>query len=250
MQHNDYIRDIDNANTAVLLIHGILGTPNHFKDFVKVIPSNMAIHNICLDGHGGTVEEFSHSSMNKWRDNAEEEVRKLIKDYKNIIVVAHSMGTLFAIELSIKYPQNIKALFLLACPIKIWLKPEAGINAIKVIFDNIDENDEKLVATRDEYSIEHNMKLWKYTGWLPRYLELFEESRKVRNIINEITVKTYVFLSLKDELVSIDSYKYFTHNENIELKILKNSMHCYYEKSEKEFLLHRLKQVCKEVDNI
>ncbi len=248
MEHREYIKDVDNGNSVILFIHGILGTPKYFKDFIKVIPKNFAIHNICLDGHGGKVEDFSNTSMEIWKNDIEIKILKLSKKYKNIIIVAHSMGTFFAMQASIKYPKYIKALFLLATPVKIALKPDAGINALKVIFNKVDEENLVTVSAREAYGVDYSLKFWEYTGWLPRYLELFKESRYSRTIIDRICVKTYVFLSLQDEMVSVKSYKYFTKNPNITLKILRNSRHYYYEKTEKQYLLNTLKKICQEID--
>ena len=35
--HEEYIRDVPGSDTAVLFIHGILGTPNHFRRFLSLI---------------------------------------------------------------------------------------------------------------------------------------------------------------------------------------------------------------------
>ena len=66
MEHLEYIRIVDHADTAVLFIHGIVGTPNHFHAFIPLVPEHISVCNLLLDGHGGSVKDFSHTSMRKW----------------------------------------------------------------------------------------------------------------------------------------------------------------------------------------
>ena len=66
--HKEYIREADHANTAILMIHGIFGTPRHFDDIVKLVPDNWSVYNILLDGHGKGVREFSRTSMVKCKN--------------------------------------------------------------------------------------------------------------------------------------------------------------------------------------
>lgn len=247
MEHKEYIKEVPNSKTVVLFIHGILGTPRYFNNFLESVPKNISIHNILLDGHGCGVDEFSNTSMDKWKKCVDEKIKELYKKYENIIIVAHSMGTFFAMEASLKYPQKVKALFLLAVPLKIIVKPDASINAMKVIFNKIDNNP-VTESAKIAYGVKADKKIWKYAMWLPRYLELFKESKSSRELVDRITAKTYVFLSLKDELVSVKSYKYFTKNPNIKLTVLKNSRHYYYEDKEKKLLNIRLNELCSEFE--
>ena len=62
IDHSPYTH-IGTGPNAVLMIHGIAGSPGHFRDFVPVIPPEFSVYNILLDGHSGKVENFSRSSM-------------------------------------------------------------------------------------------------------------------------------------------------------------------------------------------
>ena len=54
MKYREYIRDIPNSKVAVLMIHGIVGTPAHFRELIPIIPDNCTIHNILLNGRADT----------------------------------------------------------------------------------------------------------------------------------------------------------------------------------------------------
>ena len=69
--HRETVRLVPNADTAVLMIHGICGTPNHFRDVIPLeerIPDHISVYNLLLDGHGGTVSDFAASSGRKWSE--------------------------------------------------------------------------------------------------------------------------------------------------------------------------------------
>ena len=66
MEHKEYINIQEDATTAILYIHGIVGTPNHFNDFMPLIPKTFSVYNLLLDGHGKGVKDFSKTSMETW----------------------------------------------------------------------------------------------------------------------------------------------------------------------------------------
>ena len=124
--HTEYIRSVPGAKSAVLMIHGILCTPNFFRDFVKEIPENISVYNILLDGHGGDVSDFTKTSMVKWREQVHGIFDALCQRYESLVIVGHSMGSLFAIEGAVHRPDKVKSIFLVACPLKVFVKPIAA----------------------------------------------------------------------------------------------------------------------------
>ena len=115
MNHEPYFRKGTGCN-AVLLIHGIAGSPAHFRDLVPVIPETFSVYNILLDGHSGSVDNFSRSSMAKWKAQVTATLHTLFDRHEKVVIVAHSMGTLFAIQAATRHPDRISRLFLLAVP--------------------------------------------------------------------------------------------------------------------------------------
>ena len=81
-------------------------------------------------------------------------------------------------------------------------------------------------------SINLSSHLWEYVDWVPRYVELFRESKRMRNVINNLETKTIIFQSEKDELVSIKSVDYIPKKENIKLNMLEKSAHFIYDENE------------------
>lgn len=235
--HKEYERIIPDSDTAILFIHGIAGTPNHFKDFIPLIPKDRSVCNMFLDGHGKGAEDFSHTSMKKWKAQVAAKLHQLRATHEHIIIVAHSMGTLFAIQEAIKNSTGIDALFLLASPLRLFIKPAMLITSMKVFFENIKPTDYVALAAKAAYGIKNDKRIWKYIGWIPRYLELFAEIRKTRKIVSQLAVPCYVFQSKNDEMVSLSACKVLEQSGRTHINILENSSHYYYAEKDYQFVL-------------
>ena len=115
MVHEEYVRMVPHADTAVLFIHGIVGTPNHFRDLiplVELVPESWSVCNLLLDGHGKSVEDFANTSIENWHSQVWGTFEKLSRTHERVILVAHSMGTLFypaCCPVSRKNPMSVSA---------------------------------------------------------------------------------------------------------------------------------------------
>lgn len=229
MSHRTYINKLKGSNTAILFIHGILGSPMHFEKFVAVVKDKASVYNILLKGHGGSVIDFASVSMDEWKRQVAEVAKFLAGTYDNIYIVAHSMGTFFAMQTAIDYPDKVKGLLLMQTPLKIGVKASAVVNTVKTLFD-VDDEVTAVYKTMNSISLSSN--LWEYVDWVPRYVELFRESKRMRDVINRLETKTVIFQSVKDELVSMKSLEYIPKKENIRLNVLEKSAHFIYDENE------------------
>lgn len=243
-RHSEYIREVPGSNTVVLFVHGILGTPYHFKGLVEVVPAEWSVYNILLKGHGRTVDDFASSRMRDWKLQVHCLVNKLALEYDHIIIAGgHSMGTLFAIEEGIQNPK-VKALFLLNVPLKVYVHPRAMAASIKVAFNKVKPTNKTAVAMQQTYSAESDKRVWKYIKWIPNYAALLSEIRKTRAKIDKLTMPCYIYQSEHDELVRKSAVKCCSNKSNISVHVLPQSGHFYYEKSDMAFLQSSLKELC------
>lgn len=241
--HREYIRIVPGAEKAVLFIHGIVGTPNHFNGLIPLVPDHISVHNMLLDGHGGSVKNFSRTSMVKWENQVSSVLDRLSENHRDIYIVAHSLGCLLAIEQGVKR-QNIRGLFLLAAPLKLFLKPAMVRNSFKVYTDRIDPGDGPALAAKQCYGIAQDKNILHYLGWTPRFLELFRKIRQTRRLIPLLRTPCTVYQSAKDEMVSLRSSVLLKANPNICVKELSNSGHFYYEPSDHSLLLEAFQGFC------
>ncbi|MBQ8830514.1 MAG: hypothetical protein IJ017_02830 [Oscillospiraceae bacterium] len=243
IDHSEFLRDTD-SDVAVLMIHGIAGTPAQFRKIIGIIPKEWTLHNILLDGHGKGVLDFGRSSMKKWRDQALSEAEKLINAHKKVLIVAHSMGTLFAIRVAISHPNKTCGLFLLSVPTRPWVRFSTMVKSFKIMLGKTGKDTD---AMRNGTSIRLEKQPLKYLSWVPRLIELLFEVRRVRALIPQLKVSTKTFQSYTDELVSARSIKDLENHPYIQNTVLYNSGHFDYGYDDAELLRTELKKSIEEI---
>ncbi len=231
---------VTGSDTVVVFVHGILGTPEHFVDFEKLVHADWSFINILLKGHGGSVKDFSKTTLRDWKKQVIDEVRDLTVRFDTIYLVTHSMGCLFSLYLSYLLPNKIKGLFFLAPPLRITLKLPIIITSLKIVFE-IETSDVSTLAAKKAYSIENEKNLLKYIWWIPNFIRLFFESIQMRKYASALKTPCQVFISKNDELVLPSSAKYFKSNTFTSIHVLEKSQHFYYEKYDYMYLLQEFK---------
>lgn len=222
------------TRTAILFIHGILGKPDYFDFLMPSVPSDITVERILLDGHGGRVRDFSDAAMSTWREQVSRAVSALSEGHERVIIAAHSMGTLFAIQEAVA--GHADCLFLLNPPLRLRFTRRLFSTPVKILRNRIAPDDLITQAARDAYSIEYDANILHYFGWIPRYLELFAEIAHTRLITPQLKVPATIFLSAHDEMVSPDSCKYFKHPTS-KIIHLAESGHYYYTDDDKHTII-------------
>ena len=237
MEHREYVKLVPGANTAVLFLHGIVGTPNHFVTqipLVDLVPDSVTVYNVLLPGHGGCVDEFSRSSMNAWKAHVRSVFQSLLQTHERIILVGHSMGTLFAMQLALEYPDRVPFLFLIAVPMRPWVRLYGAVNCLRLTFGLIREDHPFEVAIKNVCGVEPTWKLFKYFGWIPRFLELLAEIYHMEKVMGNLTVPCIAWQSEKDELVSNISRRVLKKSGVMDVRNLLRSSHFYYHPEDAE----------------
>ena len=246
MAHLEYKRIVPEADTAVMFIHGIVGTPDHFRSLIpleQLVPDRWSVHNVLLPGHGGSADDFAASSRENWETHVWNAFVELAKDHERIIIVAHSMGTLFALRLAVEYPEKIPFLFLLGVPLRPHLRIGMAVDSVRMVFGYLPGDHVLWKAS----GVKLTRKIWKYLGWVPRFLDLFKEIYETEKILDQLDVPCVAWQSKKDELVSNLTWKVLKKHNIIDLRSLPNSTHYCYNTSEMDEILadfsHRIKKI-------
>lgn len=227
---------------AILMIHGILGTNKHFDFLDSYINQEYDVYKLILDGHNADVLSFAHSSMDKWKTQVETSFLDIVKDHPRVIIVAHSMGALFAIRLAIKYPDKISSLFLLQPALRIMPKFRLFKDCLKIYFGLVKDDDYRAKALMDASSITLDKKFYHYFLWIPRYLELFKEAKDVKKILKDLKTKTYIYQAEDDEMLSFRNALLFKDMPNVEVRYMTKSTHDYYAKDDKKLIIRDFKR--------
>lgn len=228
---------------AVLCIHGILGTPDHFNDFIPLIPTEWAVTSLLLEGHGKNVKDFGQASMSQWKKQVADELIILEKSYPHILLLAHSMGCLFAFEQA-RLHSSVEGLFLLAPPMNPTLRFPIVVTALKLLCGIENPQDEVTKSTKKAYSITISRKMWEYLPWIPNYIDLFREISLVRGRMSEMKQEAWVYFSQNDELVKVKSRKYIEKIPHHQVDILPQSRHFYYDTEDMSFLQREFSRFC------
>jgi len=247
MKHEEFIRLVPGADTAVLFIHGICGTPNHFStqiSMLDVVPKEWSVYNVLLDGHGKGVGDFSRSGMKKWKQQVWGIFRSLADNHDRVVLAAHSMGTLFSIQLALENPDKVPFLFLIGVPMRPGLRLFGIVNTLRIAFNCVREDHPLEVALRNDCGIHTTPRIWEYIGWIPRFLELFREIYRTEKVMGNLEVPCVAYQSKKDELVSNFTRGVLERSGVVEIVDLPESTHCYYDPADGEKLRSDFKKRC------
>ena len=243
MNHQEYRRIIPGADMAVLMLHGIVGTPHHFDILIPLIPENWSVVNLLLEGHGQGAAEFGAASMDQWKGQVSRELDALLAYHEKVLIVGHSMGTLFAIQSAIDCPEKVAGLFLQAVPLRPYVHPKMTLASAKLMLDMGVEEDPLAQALERDAGVEVDWRLWKYTRWPVRFVELLAECERIRRELPRLKVPTLALQSCRDELVSDLSIRDLEKNEHIRVIPMENSGHFGYEGEDLKQMLKSFSQM-------
>ena len=182
--------------------------------------------------------------MEKWKAQVADTVAQLLQRHEKIVIVAHSMGTLFALQAAVEHEDRIASLFLLAAPLRVRVAPDMLEGTLRVALKKV-EGHTTATAMVDDCSIHLDDKLHRYIGWAPRFVELLEEIKRVRGLLPRVRIPCAVFQSEKDELVSVVAAEDLRRNRRFEVTMLKNSGHFTYGAEDMKLLREKLAQMLK-----
>ena len=238
--HKPLKRIIPGAKAAVLFVHGINATPRFFDDLVSILPEDFSVHNLLLPGHGGTVKDFSRHGAEEWEAHVRSALNELRTVHERVYIVAHSLGTLLAIREAVRDDTHIAGMLLLCVPLRIWSRPTAWLRNFRRVL----QPERYAEEIRTCYGTEIDWRLWRYIGWIPRYLELFALSRDARHKVASLRVPSRVFMAAHDEQVSRRSEHSMKDVPSITLHRMPASSHHLFAPEDKRTLLTALADMC------
>ena len=238
--HSELKRIVPGAKIAVLFVHGINATPRFFDAYIAALPENVSVHSVLLPGHGGSVLEFGKHSAKEWEAHVRAALDALRATHDRVYIVAHSLGTLLAIREAVRDDTRIAGMLLLCVPLRIWSRPTAWWGKLAKGLGGKASQEE----LRTCYGHEVDARLWRYIGWVPRYLELFMLSREARQVVQQVKTPTVVFMAGRDEQVSLRSEKCMAGNPAITLKRMEKSTHHLFTPEDKAAIREALLMMC------
>ena len=131
-------------------------------------------------------------------------------------------------------------MLLLCVPLRIWSRPTAWWGKLAKGLGGRAAQEE----LRTCYGTEVDWRVWRYIGWIPRYMELFKLSREARQVVHRVTTPTLVFMAGKDEQVSLRGEKCMAGNPAITVARMENSTHHIFAPEDKAAVRGALLAMC------
>ena len=229
---------MNQRRTGVLFIHGIQGGPQQFDWIIDRLPAHVQVENLLLPGHGGDVSDFRRSGMRKWQACVDEAIGRMSKDCDFIVAVTHSMGGLLAMDACIGRETGVKAMVLLACPLKLRPTLRYFRNACKAFLGK-DLDDPYVAAAKAANSV-RGKHLLSYLGCAGPYLQLLFKIPRVRRRMAALDMPLLAIHSAHDEIVSEKSLKYFKKLPGGRTCIVHKSGHLHYSDGAKDLILRSI----------
>jgi carboxylesterase len=107
------------GSAAVLLIHGLTGTPTEMRFLGKGLASaGFTVYGCQLAGHCGSEEDLLQTNWPDWYASVEQAYANLRQKHDIVFVAGLSMGGLMAMHLAANHPGEIKGLGVLSATLR------------------------------------------------------------------------------------------------------------------------------------
>ncbi len=121
---------LGSGEEAVVFIHGISGSPAHFREMAEnLAEAGYTARGVLLPGHGTKAEHLTRVTWHDWYDHCAEEIRALQETHRAVHVVGYSIGAALALELAAGLG-SLGRLVLLSVP----LNPRQSVTLMRLGF--------------------------------------------------------------------------------------------------------------------
>lgn len=117
---------------AVLLLHGLTGSPYTFGPLVQSINEcGFEVLAPLLPGHGTSPEHLQHTRWNDWLMAARAHFDDLAKRHEQVFIIGFSMGALLGIVLAQERGLRVAGLVVMAVPLDLGFKTQTVLRLAK-----------------------------------------------------------------------------------------------------------------------
>lgn len=235
---------------AVLLIHGLTGSPFEMKHLAKRLhKAGFTVRVPLLAGHGTSIQELSKLHWQDWYGTVVETFNELKKEHDSVSVSGLCMGALLALQLAADYEDEVTAISLLSTtlfydgwslPWYKFLLPLTYYPPVKYFYSYKESPPYGIKNERLRELYLHGMKdgsIAYDTIPAESMRELYRLSKAVRKIMLLIKTPALILHSAEDDLASSKNADYIERHigEDVVRKILlKDTYHMITIDNQKE----------------
>ena len=251
--HED--RGEQRSNKAVLLFHGLTGSPFELKKYGQFLYNNgYDVYADCLPGHGDKVQEIYTVKYTDWLGFAYNKFEELSQKYEDVFVSGLCLGAVLAIAVGMKYPNKVKGIVSLSTTLFLdgWRLPwykiliPIGLSTIIRFYYNYPECEPHGIKNEKTRSIVKKLLAKGDVGMndfpMTGIYELLKLSKVIRKDLKTLTSPILLIHSQEDDLTSVKSAQVVYNNissTDKEKIVLYNSYHMVLYDNEKEFVFNK-----------
>ena len=239
--HKPFQYEADGSEAAVLMVHGILGSPAQFEDIAKALHSQgYAAAGVLLPGHGGSARAFAQAKTADWQQEVRQAVSLLRQRYPRVFIIGHSMGGLLSIIEAAEHP--VDGVILMSTPMRLKSGFKALRISLRILLGDPAQDDDVLQCYRKANSVQKG-PFWVYPLWIPRMAGVLALMRKARRLLDRVHGPVLIIQSRRDETVSWKSQRMLANRLKsalVESLLIEKSGHSWFHPDEAETLRERI----------
>jgi carboxylesterase len=240
---------------AVLLFHGLTGSPFELKKYGQFLYNNgYDIYADCIPGHGDNFEDIYTVTYQDWLDFAYGRFEFLKSKYEKVFVSGLCMGAVLALAVGAKYKEQVSGVISLSTTLYLdgWRLPwykcliPVGIATIIRYYYNYPECEPHGIKNEKTRSVIKKLLAKGGVGMndfpMTGFYELLKLSSFVRKNLKEFNIPILLIHSQEDDLTSVKSAEVVYENiksSDKEKIILYDSYHMVLYDNEKEFVFNK-----------
>lgn len=250
----EFIQEENKYNRAVLLFHGMTGSPYEMKKYGQyLLKLGYDVYADSLPGHGDKVEEIHTVSYHDWINYACNRFEELSKKYDEVFVSGLCLGAVLAIAVAQKYPDKVKGVIALSTTLFLdgWRLPwysflmPVGLSTILRFYYTYPECEPHGIKNERTRNIIKKLIFKGDVGMdnfpMTCIFELLKMSRHVRNkkLMKKIVAPCLFIHSNEDDLTSPKGSQVVYDNissEDKKIILLEDSYHMVLYDNEKDIV--------------
>ncbi len=248
--------DLEGGSHAVLLIHGLTGSPFELKHLArKLNKAGFTVKGPSLAGHGTSLAELKQTRWEDWYGTVRTAVIGMQREYDSVSVAGLCMGALLALCLAHDPECEVSAVALLSTtlfydgwslPWYRFLLPLAYLPPIKYFYSFGEREPYGIKDERMRAQVALSLKdsSLAYDTFPSQSLhELFKVIGRVKKILPEVKAPALIIHAVEDDLVSVKNADYVERrigSDTVRKVLLDDSYHMVTLDKQKEVVAEEI----------
>ncbi len=213
--------DLAGGDDAILLIHGLTGSPFELKPLARKLHKNgFTVKAPCLAGHGSTVSNLKNTTWNDWYETVHGTFEELKREHETVSVGGLCMGALLALYLAYREQDRVSSVAALSTtlfydgwslPWYRFLLPISYYPPFRYFYSY---GEREPYGVKNERMREQIKKALRentvaYSNFPAQSMhELFKLIKTVKKTIHRVKAPTLILHALEDDMASIRNADY------------------------------------------